>query len=148
MSNTGSHTIKSNVRRHTIQLPEARCTDLFFDQLKFITVTNEPQYQKYDFIQFQAVDHAGCECDHPINDTLFEIVQVSSGRGIMQDFVVLGLSRMVEVAHWEKGRVAFHLTCPHCGCSVLDDPRVVFSGEGEFNHCPNCGRSLALEAQS
>lgn len=40
---------------------------------------------------------------------------------------------------WLTHRVAFHLTCPFCGCNLRALKDKVFEGDYEYNFCPNCG---------
>lgn len=46
---------------------------------------------------------------------------------------------------WQNDRVAFHKTCPFCGCHISDNKRDVFEGDGEYNFCINCGARLKEE---
>lgn len=46
------------------------------------------------------------------------------------------------VGFWQNDKVAFHKTCPFCGCHIRDDKRDVFEGDGEYNFCINCGARL------
>lgn len=40
---------------------------------------------------------------------------------------------------WITHRVAFHLTCPFCGCNLRALKSEVFEGDYDYNFCPNCG---------
>lgn len=48
---------------------------------------------------------------------------------------------------WLIHRVAFHLTCPFCGCNLRALKNEVFEGDYEYNYCPNCGADMR-EARS
>ncbi|MBO7731449.1 MAG: hypothetical protein J6S67_02825 [Methanobrevibacter sp.] len=43
---------------------------------------------------------------------------------------------------WLTHRIAFHLTCPFCGCNVRALKDKVFEGEFNYNFCPNCGADM------
>lgn len=43
---------------------------------------------------------------------------------------------------WNIHRVAFHLTCPFCGCNVRALKHEVFEGNYDYNFCINCGADL------
>ena len=43
---------------------------------------------------------------------------------------------------WLTNRVAFHLTCPFCGCNLRALKDKVFEGDYEYNFCPNCGADM------
>ena len=43
---------------------------------------------------------------------------------------------------WLINRVAFHLTCPFCGCNLRALKSEVFEGDFDYNFCPNCGADM------
>lgn len=43
---------------------------------------------------------------------------------------------------WVTHRVAFHLTCPFCGCNIRALKDKVFEGDYDYNFCPNCGADM------
>ena len=43
---------------------------------------------------------------------------------------------------WLTHRVAFHITCPFCGCNLRALKNEVFEGDYDYNFCPNCGADL------
>lgn len=43
---------------------------------------------------------------------------------------------------WLTHRVAFHLTCPFCGCNLRALKDKVFEGDYDYNFCPNCGADM------
>lgn len=46
----------------------------------------------------------------------------------------------VKRGKWIDNKVAFHLVCSECGCTVRMDKGQVFDRfEDEYNYCPNCG---------
>ena len=49
---------------------------------------------------------------------------------------------------WLAHRVAFHLTCPLCGCNLRGVKDMVFEGDYDFNYCPNCGADMRGEAEN
>lgn len=49
---------------------------------------------------------------------------------------------------WLTHRVAFHLTCPFCGCNLRALKDKVFEGDYEYNFCPNCGAKMTKGAEN
>lgn len=43
---------------------------------------------------------------------------------------------------WLIHRIAFHLSCPFCGCNLRALKSEVFEGDYDYNFCPNCGADL------
>lgn len=43
---------------------------------------------------------------------------------------------------WNTHHVAFHLTCPFCGCNIRALKDMVFEGDYNYNYCPNCGADM------
>ena len=47
---------------------------------------------------------------------------------------------------WIEDKVAFHLVCNQCGCTLRQLKSEVFEGDYDYNFCPNCGASMKPKA--
>lgn len=88
-----------SMRTHVLQLGTELCDAVMFDGKNFEIRKNELGYQKGDLIKFQAVCRS-VMVDHSINERLYEITYVLSGRGIKNGFVVFGIREVIpDVSH-------------------------------------------------
>ena len=82
---------------HTIKLREDYIQPVLSGEKNFEIRLNDRDYQKGDFIKFQAISMEGClYVNMELEEKIFEITYVHSGLGLKENYVVFGIKEVDE----------------------------------------------------